>query len=164
MLWTLLTLALADPTVTVSDDGTVLGEALVPISAAELQRRIQDPAWVLSIDKSGTRIDARRPKGACEELDYVSPNVFLTVTYTVTACPTPTGIKATLVTSNAFDHYVAAWEITPEGAQAKARYRIELHHTLSFPQSFVRSSIKKAVHRMLDRIEDWAQAQGASPG
>lgn len=165
-VWVLLAAALAaDPVTWIGDDGTVSGSVSVAAPPEAVVPLLRDAVKVAVLDGGSTRVTPVQPDGPCQIYDYVSASIIADIPYRVKQCPTADGLVSTLVSSPSFSTYVAQWRVQPDGTGSALRYDIKTEVTMLVPNSLVRSTARKAVRRMLDRLVERfgavAQATGA---
>ena len=140
------------PTAVVLDDGSVLGTASVPAAVDLARSRVSDPTWVSATKNKSTRVTVTARDGACLLLESMSPSVILDVQYATRQCPTADGVVATLVSSNAFTEYTAAWRVVPEGTGSRVEYRLSMKTQLSLPQSFISGTTRRRVQTLMEKV------------
>ena len=141
-----------EPVTWVGDDGTVSGTVAVAASPAQVVPWLRDAPSVARLDGGSTRVTAVSAEGGCQVYDYVSESILSDITYRVRQCPTADGLVSTLISSPSFSAYVARWSVQPAGAGAALRYDILTEVTMMVPSSLVRSTTRRAVRRMLDKL------------
>jgi hypothetical protein len=161
-MWLLLLSALAADPSAWTDGNVVRGTVTVPVPAATIRGHMTDPLWLPKLDESNTEVTVREQDGACLILDCVSPSTLLTVRYTVRRCPTTEGYKATLIESNAFSSCTAEWRITDEGEGARMSYALDAVTSLPVPQSWARGGMKKAIGKLMKRLDAWGTTAATS--
>lgn len=159
-MWLLLTLAVAADPSAWTEGNVVHGTVTVPVSATTIRGHMADPLWLPKLDDSKTEVTVRSKDGACLILDCVSPSALLTVQYSVRRCPTADGFEATLLESNAFSSYTARWSIVDEGDGARMSYALDAVTSLPVPQSWARGGMKKAISKLMKRLDEWGTKTG----
>lgn len=132
----------------------VEGSVSVRAAAPDVRRWLADPNWVSSVDGGQTQVTVTGREGSCLLADYVADHSVMKVTYSVRQCPSSEGHVAVATRSNAFDTYRAEWRVVPEGTGALITYRLDIDTSLWFPNSFVTSTTRGAVERLLKRMQD----------
>jgi hypothetical protein len=119
-----------DTTVTLANDGTVVGEAFIPAAPDDVRRFIADPHSTASLDPDvlDTKV---KPQGPCLEITRKTRGMWSPLTMRSLRCPTKTAFAETLLESDDFSNYKATWDV---------------------PQSMVRKSLKNNVHRTIDAL------------
>jgi carbon monoxide dehydrogenase subunit G len=132
----------------------VEGSVSVRAPAPDVRRWLGDPNWVSSVDGGQTSVTITGREGSCLLADYVADHSVMKVTYSVRQCPSSEGHVAVATKSNAFDTYRAEWRVVPEGTGSLVTYRLDIDTSLWFPNSFVTSTTRGAVERLLKRLQD----------
>jgi hypothetical protein len=158
MWWILAAALAAPPTAVITEDGAIEGSASITASADDVVRKVTDAAWVAKVGGGTTTVVLVAQEGACQVLDYTSPNALMTARYRVRQCPGPQGPIATLVESNTFNAYRTEWKVVPEPGGARLTYRLELDPKVLFPMSLVRRLSRNSVEELMIAV---ANALGA---
>jgi len=161
LLLTLATLfgtahAAEPPSVTIQDDGAVVGVVDLAVAPDVLRTRMQDPSWLPTISGDGTTVTVTRTDGACQILHSESPNAVMTARYDTRRCPTDTGFASTLLDSNAFKSYATSWTFEPTATGTRATYRVALSTSLWVPNGVVRRTTRGAIQDMLENLQAWS--------
>ena len=151
-MWWSLALAGA-PNVEISPTHAVRGVVTVPASVDQVLAKLRDPLWVSRIDNSGTTVTLVEQDGVCAILDSVSVNAIKTVSYRTRHCPTASGSRSTLVSSNAFDAYLAAWTVRPHADGAELIYDLDMKTSLMVPQFVIDRTTRKSVESLLGKLQ-----------
>lgn len=135
------------------DDGSVVGTVHLSLPADAVRARLADPVAVAQTAGGGTTVEIVSTEGGCTIYDSRSPSVLMTVRYRLRACPTPTGVVATLVESNAFSAYRTEWVVEPApGGGSTATYILAMQPSFWVPSSIVRGETKKGVSQLLEAL------------
>lgn len=157
------TIAMAAPSVTMTDDNYFRGTIEVAADAETVRALVADPVKVSKIDGSGTQVEVLRTDGECLIVHSVSPNALKTVRYTTRQCPTSTGVEGRLVESNAFSNYRNAFIVTATAKGARLEYQLDMDATVMVPQFVINNATRKGMVNLLTRLEEHLGAAAAPP-
>lgn len=148
---------LAAPTVTIHDNGSVVGLVDLGVTPEQVQSALSDPTWLPTITGDGTRVTLQGTDGGCQLLASESPSAIMTARYETRRCPTDTGFQSTLRSSNAFKTYATSWTFTPTAQGTRATYRLDMTTSLWVPNSVVRRATRNALEDMLTQLQAWSK-------
>lgn len=131
----------------------VQGTVSVSLSPADAMARLADPTWVSSIDGGRTTVVVTGHDGACTLAAYTSPSALMTVTYTIRQCPTGSGYRSLLVSSDDFETYESEWIVAPDGAGSLLTYRVRLEPKLPIPLALMTGTIRRDVLSMMEHFD-----------
>lgn len=151
---------LPDPTVTIEDDGTIVGTVHLAVSPDKVRTAMADPGWMAKLTGGRTKVTVEGKDGDCLLVASESPNSIMTARYWTRRCPTPTGYAATLRDSNCFKTYGASWDFTEHASGAVGTYRISLTTSLWIPNSVVLNKTSAAIQDMLADLQQWSKNPG----
>lgn len=153
-------LSLAGEPAAVVEGDVVRGTARLAVPPQRFLDALRDPTWEARVSGSSTTAEVKGRDGACLHVAYVSPNPVVKAAYEVRRCPVPNGWQSTLLASNVFEGYRAAWHAVPDGDGAQITYEIELSTSLWVPNSLVRGETRKSVLKMMRAMAAWSAAPG----
>ncbi|MEQ1570607.1 MAG: hypothetical protein ABMA64_33570 [Myxococcota bacterium] len=151
-MWLVAIAAAAEPTLVVTDAGTIRGTVFVGAAPDRVKALLLDPDQRLAtVSGEGTR-STTEVDGACVLEHSDVPHPIRAVSYTVRSCPTATGVRSELVRSDDLTRLTSVW--TVEVAEGGSRVTYELDAVPSFPlPSFVaRASAKGGVYDALAAV------------
>lgn len=142
MLLAVIGLALAqESTAFMDDEGVAHVRAVVPQTEAQVRAALSDPELAAAL--APEVLDVRTlGKGACVTLGVTVKGAWDPLTYTAERCPTSSGFKYRLLTSESITEYEAEWSLAPMvGGGTEVRYRVHTEVDLPVPRTLVRKGV-----------------------
>lgn len=152
MLSSLLTLALAAPSVDVTAEGVVRGEVVVSTPPEQVMERMKASASRAKAMASTAKITAE-PAGDCELEHVFVANAIKDVRYDIRTCATDMKVHSTLVSSDDFTDFVATWRFAPADGGTKITYDLTMVPSFYVPGFVIKAQAKKGVLEALQGIE-----------
>ena len=141
----------AEPQVEVADDGAVI--ARLKVDAGEQQVRATIPTLQATGVNSNVLSVSASPDGSCTAYSRTTRGLMRPLELRTRFCPTSTGWREWLVSSNDFTAYEAEWTIKPStdgGSQVQLRVKSDVN--LMVPESLLRSGTIQGVRETLDAL------------
>ena len=157
MLALLLPVAFAtEPSISVTNNHTIVGEIVLDIPLSTAEAIIADPVKMSIIDGT-TEVTEEGSEGSCKRLRYQVPNAVAPISYHARACPSTEGWIYTLISSDHLSDYHSAWSAVREGERTRIRYEIRTIPSIPVPQFVVNRQSKSAVHGFLTRLSNYLE-------
>lgn len=132
----------AEPVMTTAEDGTVILNVEVPASIASVREALADPVTVGKYAPDVISIDAT-PKGPCSLITASSPGLMKPINYQTLRCPTATGWRYDLVSSDAIESLHSEWRLESVSPEVtRVTYSVNTVINLGVPQSMVRKGVE----------------------
>lgn len=135
----------AEPTVTVTDAGTVRGTVFVAAPPERVRALLLDgPTRLAVVGGEGTTATFE-PDGSCVLEHTYAPNAIKAVRYTVRSCPSDTGLRGTLVRSDDLARLTSAWEVAAGDGGSWVTYELDAAPSFPLPAFVARAGTKAGV-------------------
>ena len=131
------------PSVQVTDDGSVVGRVVLDASEAEVRKAVE----AVQHSRNSSVLEIRfTPEGACKSVYRKTRGLVTPLTLRTRLCPTATGWREHLVESSDFDAWETEWILRPQasgGVSVQLRVRSDVN--LMVPSSLVRQHTVRSV-------------------
>lgn len=154
-MW-MFTAALAAPALNVVQSGdAVTVTTVVPAPVADVQAFLRDPRWLVEASKAGQLAFTPRADG-CFDQRFSASYGIMAVGYTALTCPTDTGAKTTLVSSDSFSDLAIGWDARPSASGTQISYTYRAVMDVPIPswviRRFARSESEDIVGKLVARF------------
>jgi hypothetical protein len=143
--------AAAEPQVEVADDGAVI--ARLKVEAGEQQVRAAIPGLQQAGVNSNVLSVSAAPDGSCTAFSRTTRGLYRPLQLRTRFCPTSTGWREFLVSSDDFTAYEAEWTLRPSsdgGTQVQLRVKSDIN--LMVPDGLLRSGTIAGVKETFDAL------------
>ena len=145
-----LTADAAEPVV--QSDGSVTMRVVLPASEDAVRAQLDTAAEASALHGDATLVSQER-QGACEKSTFKTRGLLTSISYVALRCPTASGWKQTLVSSDTFEANEAEWALRAVDGGTELRYRIQVKLDLPVGQGMVNAQIAESMTRAVDRLE-----------
>ena len=145
-----LTAQAAEPVV--QPDGSVMMSVVLPVSEGEVRAELDTAAEASALHGDATIVSQER-QGACEQSTFKTRGLLSSIYYVAQRCPTASGWKQTLISSDTFEHNEAEWSLRPVEGGTELRYRIRVSLALPVGQGMVNAQISESMTRAMEHLE-----------
>jgi len=150
LIFAALTARAAEPVV--QSDGSVLMRIVFPASEADVRAELDTAAEASALHGDATLVSQER-QGACERSTFQTRGLISSISYVALRCPTATGWKQTLVSSDSFEENEAEWALRTVEGGTELRYRIQVRLDLPVGQGMVNAQIVRSMTQAMERLE-----------
>ena len=156
MLLFLLTLLAMATTIETREDGRI--HVLSHSSAAmdALLGLLHQPQTMSVVDPSVT-VKVIGAQGGCSEIEYITKGWLSDLTSEILFCPTPSGLKLSLISSDSLNSYDAWWSLTPTEQGTAIHYSIAADARF-IPQWLVHRQLSNQLREFFARFLSLAEA------
>jgi hypothetical protein len=131
------------PKITVEDDGTVVARMMIDAPPAQVRQVIPDVQAGTSTNVlSSTRV----PDGSCIKIDRRTRGLWDPLEMKTRLCPTDTGWRESLISSDDFNAYSTEWSVRDDNGQSSVQVRVRSEVNLLVPTSMVQSGTIQGLH------------------
>ncbi len=131
------------PAITVEDDGTVVARMLIDAPPAQVRQVIPDiQAGTSTNVLSSTKV----PDGSCIKIDRRTRGLWDPLEMKTRLCPTDTGWRESLVSSDDFNAYSTEWSVRDDNGRSSVQVRVRSEVNLLIPTSMVQSGTIQGLH------------------
>jgi len=131
------------PRATIQTDGSVVVTCTVQQTEADVRDVLRDGATASRLSPDVIDVNAAQ-RGRCEELKVQTRGFLHPFSFRSLRCPTTTGWKETLLTSEDFERVESEWQLSPEAEGTRIVYRIASVVSAPIPQSAVVENVKRS--------------------
>jgi hypothetical protein len=149
----------ADPPKVDVEDGAVVGRILVPATAADVRRVVDDPVAcgelspdVMSVKSHPDEAGAHPDAGHCYDVVTETRGLFGPLHYRSRRCATKDGWEDHLMESSDFKAYDSRWSLREVDGQTEVTLSVNAQVDLPVPQSVIETHSKKSVGTILENL------------
>ena len=140
----------AEPTI--QSDGSVTVRVVLPASESAVRAELDTAAEANALHGDATLVSQER-QGDCERSTFKTRGLISSISYVALRCPTATGWKQTLVSSDTFEANEVEWSLRSVDGGTELRYRIQVRLDLPVGQGMVNAQISDSMARAMERLE-----------
>ena len=152
LLFALATLTARADEPVVNPDGSVTMCVVLPADEDAVRAELDTAAEASALHGDATLVSQER-QGRCERSTFKTRGLLSSISYVALRCPTTSGWKQTLVSSETFAENEAEWSLRPVEGGTELRYRIRVRLDLPVGQGMVNAQIADSMSRAVERLE-----------
>jgi hypothetical protein len=144
MFWLVYAAVAAEPTVTVSDDGTVICRAFIAANEAEVRAALADPVKAALMTPDVNSASATNA-GDCVRMKVETRGLWSPLRYTALRCPEKKGWRTTLEKSDDFSAMESSWRVEPADGGTSIELSVKSSPNLSVPKALITKTTQRSV-------------------
>lgn len=148
------------PRITVEDDGTVVARMMIDAPPSQVRQFIPE----VQAKPGGNVLSTTRvADGRCFKIDRRTKGLWNPLEMKTRLCPTDTGWRENLVSSDDFNAYSTEWSVSEDHGQSSVQVKVRSEVNLLVPTALVRTGTIQGLHDSFASLLRKLLGPGAKP-